>query len=80
VKCKSKESTPRGRGFDLPPKRGLPLHDMGYLISNAKAQMSNECQRPKFKTVIGLTEMFGHLFIWISLVIWILTFVILTRN
>ncbi len=26
----SKESTAKGRGLDLPPKRGLPLQDIGY--------------------------------------------------
>ena len=26
----SKESTPKGRGLDLLPKRGLPLRDIGY--------------------------------------------------
>ncbi len=51
----NKESTPKGRGLHLHPKRGLPIGNIGFLISNAKAQMSNECQRPKSRNVIGLT-------------------------
>ncbi len=51
----SKESTLKGCGLHLPPKRGLPIENIGFLITNAKAQMSNECQRPKSKNVIGLT-------------------------
>jgi hypothetical protein len=46
---------PVGHCHQLPPKKELPLGNMGFLISNAKAQMSNECQRPKSKNVIGLT-------------------------
>jgi hypothetical protein len=34
---------------------GLLVENIGLLISNAKAQMSNECQRPKSKNGIGLT-------------------------
>jgi hypothetical protein len=51
----SKESTLKGRGLHLPPKMGLSIENIGFLISNAKAQMSNECQSPKSKNVIGLT-------------------------
>jgi hypothetical protein len=43
------------RGLHLPLKGGLPIENIGFLISNAKAQMSNECQRPKSKNVIDLT-------------------------
>jgi hypothetical protein len=55
----------------LTPERGLPIGNIRYLISNAKAsafacpteagrlwrdrQMSNECQRPKSKNVTALT-------------------------
>jgi ATP/ADP translocase len=39
-------------------------------MSNAKAQISNQAQNPKDKT-----EYFWHLSIWISIVIWVLTFV-----
>jgi hypothetical protein len=37
------------------PQKRLALANIGLLISNAKAQMSNECQRPKSKNVIGVT-------------------------
>jgi hypothetical protein len=50
-----KESTLKGRDLHLHPKRGLPIGNIGFLISNAKAQMSKECQSPKSKNVIGLT-------------------------
>ena len=63
--ARSKESTPKGRGLEMPLKGGYryKILDIGYLISNAKAQISNECQRPKSKTEINLTETFRHLII-----------------
>jgi hypothetical protein len=39
------------------------------LMTNAKAQMSNECQSPNFKTMIILSDSLRHLFIWIKFVI-----------
>jgi len=33
---------PRGRDFHLEPRSGLSIGNIGFLISNAKAQMSNE--------------------------------------
>jgi hypothetical protein len=39
----------------LHPTRRIPRGNIGFLISNAKAQMSNEYQRPNSKNVIGLT-------------------------
>jgi hypothetical protein len=36
--------------FIRPPKRELPIGNIGFLISNAKAQMPNECQMTNAKT------------------------------
>jgi hypothetical protein len=40
---------PRVCGLHLLPKKGLPIGNSGFLISNAKAQMSNEIPMSKKK-------------------------------
>ncbi len=51
-----KESTPRGRGFDLPPEGASSLSDVQGPISNVKGQMSNECQSPKSQFWLSVAD------------------------
>jgi hypothetical protein len=52
-KNKIKNPHPKDVAFIRPPKRELPIGNIGFLISNAKAQMPNECQMTTRQTAGG---------------------------